>query len=152
MKKQWKNPFWETAQKDRLTVRLNIEHDDGSFTTTVARVSKFDDNGNLSADYLEILEQNTLEKIDEFTEERLERHKKQRQAKAKREKESIESKRLQDLYNLKLQAFEIPEIRNSDNRPLKARIRKAKNVVEMQVFCALLVMGELNKNDNGTTE
>ena len=38
MKKEWKHPFWETAAKDRMTARLNITHDDGSFSTSVARV------------------------------------------------------------------------------------------------------------------
>ena len=28
MKKERKHPFWENAAKDRLTVRLNITHDD----------------------------------------------------------------------------------------------------------------------------
>ena len=50
MKKEWKNPFWENAAKDRLTVRLNITHDDGSFSTTVAIVSKIDKEGNLSSE------------------------------------------------------------------------------------------------------
>ena len=42
MEKKWVHPFWENAAKDRLTVRLNITHDDGSYSTSVAKVSKFD--------------------------------------------------------------------------------------------------------------
>ena len=52
MKKEWKHPFWENAAKDRLTVRLNITHDDGSFSTSVAKVSKYDEKGVISTDYV----------------------------------------------------------------------------------------------------
>lgn len=140
MKKEWKHPFWETAAKDRLTVRLNITHDDGSFSTSVARVSKYDENGKVTRDYEEIMEQNTLEAIDKFTEDRLERHRQERETKVKRQEERNEAKRLEDLFNYKLQTFEIPEVKESTNRKLKSKIRKAKNVIEMNAYATILLM------------
>lgn len=145
MKKEWKHPFWETAAKDRMTVRLNITHDDGSFTTTVARVSKFDANGKITSDYNEVMEQNTMEEIDKFTEERLERHRQKREADIKRQEERNEAKRLEDLFNYKLQTFEIPEIKQSSNRKLKSKIRKAKNAVEMQAYATILLMESMDE-------
>lgn len=145
MKKEWLHPFWETAQKDRLTVRLNITHDDGSFSTSVARVSKYDDNGNLSPDFNEILEQNSEESIQKNTEDRLERHKQRREAEVKKQKEENEAKRLEDLFNQKLATFEIPNIKNSKNRELKSKIRKARNLVEMQAYATILLMEEMNE-------
>ena len=145
MKKEWKHPFWETAAKDRLTVRLNITHDDGSFSTSVARVSKYDENGKITKDYEEIIEQNTLETIDKFTEDRLERHRQERESKIQKEKERHEAKRLEDLFNLKLQTFEIPEIKDSTNRKLKAKIRKAKNLVEMNAYATILLMENMSE-------
>ena len=145
MKKEWKHPFWETAAKDRLTVRLNITHDDGSFSTSVARVSKYDENGKLTKDYEEILEQNTLKAIDKFTEDRLERHRQERESKIQQEKERHEAKRLEDLFNLKLQTFEIPEIKDSTNRKLKSKIRKAKNLVEMNAYATILLMENMSE-------
>ena len=50
MEKKWVHPFWENAAKDRLTVRLNITHDDGSYSTSVAKVSKFDVDGKITSD------------------------------------------------------------------------------------------------------
>lgn len=144
MKKEWKNPFWENAAKDRLTVRLNITHDDGSFSTTVAKVSKFDNDGNLSTDYQELLAQNPISVIDKFTEERLQRHKQQREAEIKKNQEKQEAKRLEDLFNLKLQTFEIPEIKGSNNRKLKSKIRKARNLVEMQAYATILLLELMN--------
>lgn len=145
MKKEWKSPFWETAAKDRLTCRLNITHDDGSFSTSVAHVSKYDDNGNISKDYTEIIEQNTLEAIDKFTEDRLERHRQEREVKVNREKERNEAKRLEDLFNTKLQTFEIEEIKKSTNRKLKSKIRKAKNIIEMNAYATMLLMEAINE-------
>ena len=146
MKKEWKHPFWETAAKDRLTARLNITHDDGSFTTTVARVSKFDDNGRISSDWEEVLQQNNVKDIDKFTEDRLERHRQKREANIKRQEERNEAKRLEELFNYKLQTFEIPEIKNSENRKLKAKIRKAKNIVEMNVYATILLTEIMNES------
>ena len=145
MKKEWKHPFWENAAKDRLTARLNITHDDGSFSTTVARVSKYDNDGNISSDYEELMSQNTLDAIDEFTRERLERHKQEREANIKKQQEKNESKRLEDLFNSKLQTFEIPEIKESTNRALKSKIRKAKNNIEMQAYATILLMEIMNE-------
>jgi hypothetical protein len=147
MKKEWKHPFWETAAKDRLTARLNITHDDGSFTTTVARVSKFDDNGRVSSDWEEVLQQNDIKDINKFTEDRLERHRQKREAGIKRQEERNEAKRLEDLFNYKLQTFEIPDIKNSENRKLKAKIRKAKNFIEMNAYATILLMEILNESE-----
>ena len=144
MIKEWKHPFWETAAKDRMTVRLNITHDDGSFSTSVAHVSKYTDDGKLNPDFEEILKQNTLEQIEKFTEDRLNRHKEEREAKVKREKERAEAKRLEELFNIKLQTFEIPEIKDSENRKLKSKIRKAKNLVEMNAYATILLMESMN--------
>lgn len=152
MKKEWKSPFWETAAKDRITVRLNITHDDGSFSTSVARVSKFDENGNITSDYNEILEQNELKAIDEFTEERLERHRQEREAKVKKQEERNEAKRLEDLFNAKLATFEIPEIKESTNRKMKAKIRKSKNQVEMQAYATILLMEIMNEQADGESK
>jgi len=152
MKKEWKHPFWENAAKDRLTVRLNITHDDGSFSTTVAKVSKYDADGKITSDYEEVLAQNTMEEIDKFTEDRLERHKQQREADIKKQQEKNEAKRLEDLFNHKLATFEIDEIKNSKNRKLKAKIRKAKNLVEMQAYATILLMETLNEQSEGTTD
>ena len=147
MKKEWKTPFWENAAKDRLTVRLNISHDDGSFSTTVAKVSKFDTDGKITSDYEEVLSQNSMEEIDKFTEDRLERHRQQREADIKKQQERNEAKRLEDLFNAKLSTFEIPEIKESTNRKLKAKIRKAKNQVEMQAYATILLMEIMNESE-----
>ena len=99
----------------------------------------------MSPDWEEILDQNSTEEIDEFTEQRLERHKNQREATIKKQQDQNEAKRLEDLFNYKLQTFEIAEIKESTNRKLKAKIRKAKNVVEMSAYATILLMEKYNE-------
>ena len=147
MKKEWVHPFWENAAKDRLTVRLNITHDDGSYSTSVANVSKFDTDGKISSDYEEVVEQNTMAKIDQFTQERLDRHKKERESHIKKQEQKNENKRLEDLFNYKLQTFEISQIKESTNRKLKSKIRKAKNAIEMQAYATILLMEIMNEEE-----
>ena len=49
------------------------------------------------------------------------------------------------LFSAKLEAFEIEEIKNSKNRKLKSRIRKAKNIMEVTAFTAALLISENNE-------
>jgi type I restriction enzyme R subunit len=49
---------------------------------------------------------------------------------------------LERLFNSKLACFEILEIKNSKNRKLRSKIRKAKNEIELMAYTSLLVMEE----------
>lgn len=152
MRKEWIHPFWENASKDRVTSRLNITTDDGTFTTSVATVSKYDNDGKINPDFQEILQQHGVEAIDVNTEERLDRHKKRREGEIARQKERNETKRLEDLFNYKLQTFEIPEIKESTNRKMKSKIRKARNITEMNAYATILLMEALNEQEAGESE
>lgn len=142
MKKQWKNPFWENYQKDRITAKLNIEHGDGKVTSSTATISKFDRKGNVNADWEEIIAQNTIEQIDKNTQDRIERHKQRKEEGNRANKEREQAKKLEQLFNAKLEVFEIDTIKNSRNRKLKAKIRKAKSLYEMQAFLTILMKEE----------
>ena len=62
----------------------------------------------------------------------------ERRAAEEREK----AKELERLFNSKLACFEILEIKNSKNRKLRSKIRKAKNEIELMAYTSLLVMEE----------
>lgn len=152
MKKEWIHPFWENSTKDRVTSRLNITTDDGTFTTSVATVSKYDNDGVVNPDFEEILQQHSVSAVDANTEERLDRHKKRRESEIARQKERNETKRLEDLFNYKLQTFEIPEIKESTNRKMKAKIRKSRNMTEMNAYATILLMEALNEQEAGESQ
>jgi hypothetical protein len=64
------------------------------------------------------------------------------------EKEKAEQ--LQKLFEAKIQAFEVEEIKNSKNRILKAKLRKAKNLIEVNIYSMMIVMEELQNESEGT--
>ena len=74
---------------------------------------EYDENGNITRDYQEVLEQNSIEDIDKFTEDRLEKHKSRREGELRKKEEERQSRLLEELFNAKLRAFDIPEIKNS---------------------------------------
>ena len=50
----------------------------------------------------------------------------------------------EDLFKLKLQSFEIEEVKSSKNRAMKAKIRKANNFMEVVSFTAATILDTLN--------
>ena len=152
MSKQWKTPFWTNSTKDKLTCRLNITHEDGSFTTSVATVSKYDAQGNITTDFQEILEQNTIESINKFTEARIERHKQTRLGQIARKKEEERHRNLETIFNKKLKAFEVDAIKNSTNRELKAKLRRATNEFELNAYAVMLIMESYNESKSSEEE
>ena len=94
-------------------------------------------------DFNEAIEQLTVETLDKNTNERLEKKQREAKGKALREQQKAKQKQLSVLFDAKLQAFEIDEIKNSKNRSLKAKLRKSRNVIEMQVYAQLIIKEEL---------
>ena len=47
--------------------------------------------------------------------------------------------RTDELFQAKLEAFEIEEIKMSQNRDLKSKIRKSKNMMEVTAYSAALI-------------
>lgn len=144
MNKEWKHPFWENYQKDRITAKLTIKHGDGKESTSTATVSKYTRDGKLTEDYEAIIAQNGVEKIDRNTKEREDRHRQRADNDKRKRKERDQAHKLEHLFNAKLEVFEIEYIKNSSNRKLKSRIRKARNIFEMQAFLTMLIQEEYN--------
>lgn len=142
--KIWKHPFWNNDDKTSLTVLLEIEDDTGRKRTAEARVSKFAPDGSENPDFLEILNQNPEETIDDNTAKRVENKKRQSEDDERMYKEREQAKKLENLFNSKLEVFEIEEVKNSKNRKLKAKIRRAKNIPEMMAYAIMLMQEELN--------
>lgn len=152
MKKEWRFPFWENYQKDRITAKLFVIHEDGKETSSTATVSKYKADGSINQDFQEIINQNTEELINKNTKEREDRHKKRREGEKKAHEERVQAQKLEQLFNAKLEVFQIEEVKNSKNRKLKAKIRKSKNIFEMQAYLSLLIQEEYNNESVPTAE
>lgn len=86
-----------------------------------------------------------MDSIKKFTEERLERHHKRKQeekVKDLREVQKQRSKSMEDLFTAKLQVFDIEEVKNSKNKKLRGKIRKSKNIYELNAYTTMLLMEE----------
>jgi hypothetical protein len=76
--------------------------------------------------------------------------KKQDEADIEKQKkmEHERAKKLEQLFEYKLETFEIPEIKESKNRLLKSKLRRSKSVPEVNLYAILLVQESLE--DVGT--
>lgn len=148
------NAFWETDEKDMLNCILEIEDDVGRVTRQVMKLRRVDEEGNDNPDYTEVLEFLGDELITTNTNERNERKKRENEEEKQRELEHAKARKLEQLFNYKLEAFEIDDIKNSKNRQLKSKLRRAKNRVEVDLYAIMIVMEELKKReeDEATAE
>ena len=145
VERKWaEDSFFEGLDQNRITTILTITQDDGKVIKQQLLVNKFSETGNPNPDWEEIMTTIGEEKIIENTNKRNERKVKEREAieQEKIEREKVAS--LQELFETKIQAFEIEAIKNSKNRELKAKLRKAVNKVEVYIYSMMIVMEELN--------
>lgn len=137
------NAFWEKEDKSILKCIRLTKRPEGGRKKDVLVFSKIRKDGTPCPNYREVVETIGENVIDKNTEER-----KNKKGKEEREKRAIaeqkkKSVELEQLFNLKLQAFEIPEIKSSSDRSLRTRMRRAKNTVELYAIASLLVGKEL---------
>ncbi len=137
------NAYWEKEDKSLLKCIRLTKKPEGGRKKDVLVFSKIRKDGTPCPNYREVVATVGESVIDKNTEER-----KNRKGKEEREKRAVheqkkKSAELEQLFNLKLQAFEIPEIKASPDRSLRTRMRRAKNVVEVYALAALLIGKEL---------
>ena len=127
----------EQTQIDTVTV-------DASNRKVRVAINKFGSNDELNPDWEWIHEFAGQEAIDANT--NLYRE----EMAAKREREKNEQARLagEKLFNLKLEIFEMDEIRASKNTKLKSKIRRAKNETHAMIYASSLVQQELNATED----
>lgn len=140
--------FWESYDQNRITSILTTVDDEGRETKQQLTVSRFDPEGNPNPDFQEILDQVGEEKISENTTARNERKVKERELQHQKKLEREKADKLQRLFEYKIEAFEIDSIKNSKNRALKSKLRKAKNIVEVNIFSMMIVMEEINNESS----
>lgn len=131
-----KNPHW--TNNARTILAAEFHYSDGRILTATINESPNNPDWNevmakFSADEIE---QNTVRAIRKQTQERDQ----QRQ----RDEAAKEKKRQEELFAIKLQAFEVDAVKNATNRDMKSAIRRAKNAFEVQAFTAALIMEQYN--------
>ena len=138
MKRTIKNPYWGNDQKTQVMCEFHFEN--GPIQTAAVSQTK---QGN--PDWQEIFTKFTSEEIDKLTEGALAEAREEHEKRKQIERDDIERMKVDALFQAKLDAFEIDIIKNSKNRELKSRIRKAKTLIEVTVFASALISLEYEK-------
>ena len=146
--KRWMdNAFWETDQKNELNCILELEDDVGRVTRQQMFLRRFEKNGDENELFNEVVDALGEARIDEETEARVVRKKAEVEESKIREEEHNKARKLEKLFNYKLEAFEVEEIKNSKNRKLKAKLRRAKSKIEVDMYSIMILQDQLEDRD-----
>lgn len=137
------NAFWHNDEKEMAEAILSITDENNREITQVVTVRKFDVNGNLNPDFEELMQEVGEEKIDANTTERRERKNKEKEIDEQRRKAEEQAKELELLFDAKIKILEIEQIKNTTNKTLKSKLRRSKNLVELNLYAQLIMMEEL---------
>ncbi len=146
-KRVYNNVIWRNKYKNTVDVKYTdwspggVEH---SVTTTVNRYEYDGDTETTihTKIFSKILEQWPLEKIDQETEEHEKQKALQREADDRKKKEEEEYNRIRKVFETKIEIFNIPEISESSNREMKAKIRRSKTSTEAIINSLMLLLKE----------
>lgn len=135
-----KNPHWMNPEKTHVAVVF--EYDDGR--APVRGNIGVDSHDSDNPDWQDLLEQfGGIEGVDKSHKRLLDEHNARKERRTQEMKEHASRKEQEMLFHMKLNAFEMDEVRQSTNHELKKKIRKAKNPLEIQTYTAAIVMQEL---------
>ena len=138
MEKKIVKPYYTNDDKNQIVCEFHWENG----AVQVATVTKSDDN----PDWKLIFEQHTDEDVQAFTSELLEKHNQRRSEENRLQSSAKVERETELLFQIKLETFEIEEVKNSKNRKLKSKIRRAKNPSEVYAYAAAIVMESLNES------
>lgn len=129
------NPYWANKEKEHIIAEFFYPDTDKRVTASIMN------DGN-NRDYREIMKNFSVEQIDANTNRRREMRDEEVKRNENRRKADQEKMKQEQLFAAKLDAFEIDTVKNSKDRKMKSRIRKAKSVMEITALTAILIMQE----------
>lgn len=138
MKRTIKNPYWGNDEKTQVMCEFHFEN--GPIQTAAVTQTK---EGN--PDWEEIFDNFTPEQIDKLTKNVLAEAREEHEKRKQMQRDDVERMKVDALFQAKLDTFEIDIIKNSKNRQLKSRIRKAKTLIEVTAFASALIALEHEK-------
>lgn len=133
MKRTIKNPHW--TNNARTVMSAEFHYDDGRVVTAVINC-----NDSNNPDWAEIQAKYSTQELEENTMKAIKRQQQQQQAEKQHQQAIADKKRQEELFAIKLQAFETDAVKNTTNRALKSSIRRAKSVFEVYAFTAALIL------------
>jgi hypothetical protein len=138
------NAFWRDDNREHVTCMHMTEYEDGGKNHVVLELDRVT-NGEEDELFKQLLGEIPVETIDRNTMERRQRKIEEGALDVGNKDRQNRAGELESLFNIKLQAFEMEEVRNSTNRKLRSKIRSAKNAVELNAYLSVLVMDYYNE-------
>jgi|SRR5210317_1273272 uncharacterized membrane protein len=135
------NAYWEDGIDDRSVLKCIRMHDEpgGKQRKEIINFSRLLPDRSLCPQYKEVVSVVGQKRIDDNTTERRKRKAMEQKTGAIKKEQQQKTQMLEKLFALKLQAFEIPEIRDSTNKKLRTKLRRAQNEIEMNAYATLLI-------------
>lgn len=140
------NAFWRNDEHTSATAIFITEFDSGSRESRQVELDEYLPNGQKCSMFADLVLQLGEEKITKSTEERIARKKEESKNNKLKQEQEKKSAELESLFKLKIQAFDIEEVRNSTNKKLRSKLRRSKNSVELQAYVTLILMDSLNED------
>jgi len=147
MKREILDPHWANEKKDQILCKFKFE--DGSVMN-----ASIMDTADGNPDWAEVMSKYGVKGVDKITNQIIQNRKKRRDVELQRQKEKNERIKNEELFNLKLKAFEMEEVRQSRETKLKSKIRRSQSEFEVQAWTSVLLLKEYDKSimesENGT--
>lgn len=143
------NAFWEKPEtKDDMSCILEIEDDSGKQIRQVMRLRKYiKDTDELNPDFEEVVEVLGEELITKNTEERIVRKENEKKEEHLKKEEHAKARKLEELFSYKMEAFEVDEIKGCKDRKLKAKLRRAKSKIEVDLYAMMILQKHLEDEE-----
>jgi hypothetical protein len=131
------NPRWGNQEKTHIVA--GFRYDDGrEVVASITNVPGAPPN----PDWTEIMETFGEAVINANSKKDLDRHMKRKQDSAERRVMEMERQAREALFNVKAEIFDMDVVKNSTNRDIKNKIRRATTINEAQIYAAVLHMLE----------
>ena len=145
--KTYDQPVWGDKVKSHILVNIKTEMEDGQIMIQSAAVTRDESN----PDWIAIVKEHGEDGIQANTEVMLEKSKNNivEQAAAQKEQKKTQKERTSQerLFDAKLAIFEIEDIKNSKNRKIKSKIRKAPTEIEAMAYATALLLNVINETE-----
>lgn len=146
--KRWMdNAFWEDDTKEKLNCILEIMDDVERETRQVMLLQRTNKDGTPNELFNEVIDDLGVESVNRNTEERKVRKAAEKEEDQQRDVEYARARKLEELFNYKLEVFETEEIKNSKNRKLKGKLRRAKSKIEVNLYAMMLLQEVLEPKE-----
>lgn len=136
LKKEIIDPTWADEKRDRIHCKFKLMDD--SIVTAAISIPP----GGTNPDWDEIMEKFGEDVLEKNLQARLENQRKVEEQQILQERQNYEVAQKEALFNIKAEAFELDSIKQSKNKAIKNKIRRAGSILEVTIYTTALFLSE----------